>query len=101
MGKAKSEATTIRLAPEAAWGVNPGAGSWVRVGVNPGGITDWESKNTYVERDPLSTYASREKGDLVGRTVEPKLTHDLNKDWIELHAAPIFRCAAKHNGGTN
>jgi hypothetical protein len=100
MGKAKSEATTIRLSPETAWGVAPGAGGWVRTGVNPGGITDWESKNTYVERDPLSTYAAREKGDLVGRTVEPKLTHDLVKDWIDLHAAPVFRCAAKHNGGT-
>ncbi len=100
MGKAKSEATTIRLAKEASWGTNPGAGTYTRVGVNPGGITDWESKNTYVERDPLSTYAAREKGDLVGRTVEPKLTHDLVKDWIELHADAIFRCAAKHNGGT-
>lgn len=98
MGKAKSEATTVRLGSEAAWGTAPGAGAWTRTGVNPGGITDWYSKNTYVERDPLSTYASREKGDLVGRVVEPKLTHDLNKDWIDLHAGPIFRCVAKHGG---
>lgn len=100
MGKAKSEASSIRLGSEAAWGVAPGAGAWTQTGVNPGGITDWYSKNTYVERDPLSPYASREKGDLVGRTVEPKLTHDLVKDWIDLHAGPIFRSVAKHGGGT-
>lgn len=101
MGNAKSEATSVRLGPETAWGVAPGAGAWTLTGVNPGGITDWFSKNTYVERDPLSKYASREKGDLVGRMVEPKLTHDLVKDWLDLHAGPVFRAVTKHGGNTN
>lgn len=100
MAKAKTEATSVRLGLEAAWGTAPGVGAWVQTGVNPGGITDWYSKNTYVERDPLSPYASREKGDLVGRTVDPRLTHDLVKDWMDLHAGPVFRVVAKHAGNT-
>jgi hypothetical protein len=98
MGKAKAEASTILLAAEATYGTNPGSGAWQQVGVNPGGITDWIPKLKTVERDPLSKYASREKGDNVGLDAEPKLTHDLNKEWGDLHWGPVFRCAAKHAG---
>lgn len=98
MGKAKAEATTVLLAPEAAYGVAPGAGFWQQTGVNPGGITDWIPKFKTVERDPLSKYASREKGDNVGLDVEPKLTHDLNKEWGDLHWPSVFRVVPKHAG---
>src|SRR5436190_20195773 len=97
MGKAKAEATTVLLAAESSYGTAPSSG-WQQTQVNPGGITDWIPKLKTVERDPLSKYASREKGDNVGLDVEPKLTHDLNKEWGDLHWPGVFRVAAKHAG---
>lgn len=99
MGKVKAEASTVTLALESSFGVAPATG-WQQVQVNPGGIGDWMPKFKTVERDPLSKYASREKGDNVGLDADPKLSHDFNKDWIDLHATSMFRVVAKHSGGT-
>ncbi len=97
MGKAKAEASTILLAPEAVLGTAPATG-WLQTQVNPAGIQGWAPAFVTVERDPLSKYASREKGDNVGLNAEPKLVHDLNKDWMDIHAPLIFRSVAKHAG---
>lgn len=103
MTKVLSEATGVIMALEAALGTAPttgGVNAWVIMQPNPGGIIEWTPKIKTVERDPLSVYASREKGDVVGLEAMPKLTLDLNKDVIDLFATAMFRSNAKHNGNT-
>lgn len=99
MTLAKAEAAQIVLARESTLGTAATTG-FVQVQPNPGGIQDWHPDLVTVERDPLSKYASREKGDHVGLNATPKLVHDLNKDWLDIHAELIFRSAGKHNGGS-
>jgi len=97
MTKVLSEAVTLLLAPESSFGTQPTSG-WVQVQPNPGGIQDWVSKFQTVERDPLSKYATMEKGEVVGLDGTPKITHDLTKDLVDIIATSIFRSAAKHAG---
>ncbi len=99
MTLAKAEAASVVLARETTLGTAATSG-YVQVQPNPGGIQAWAPALVTVERDPLSKYASREKGDHVGLDAAPKLVHDLNKDSLDLHAELIFRSAGKHPGGT-
>lgn len=100
---AKAEAATVLLAPETSLvlvGGSPPATGWQLFQPNPGGIQDWHPALVTVERDPLSKFASREKGDQVGLDCAPKLLMDLNKDSVEYFAPSIFRSVAKHPGNT-
>lgn len=94
-----SEAVTVRLAPETVRGVQPTAG-WAQVQIDTGGISAWQRSYTDVERDVHSVNATLEKGDHVAYEVVPQITHDPNKDLIDLIAAPAWRCVPKHFGGS-
>jgi hypothetical protein len=94
-----SEAVTVRLAPESVAGVHPTSG-WAQLQVDAGGVTGWRRTLQTVEREIHTVNATDEKGDLVAYTVEPALTHDINKDLADLIAAPSWRCNAAHFGGT-
>lgn len=96
---AKAEAATVLLTTEATLGTAPVTG-WQLFQPNPGGIQDWHPALVTVERDPLSRFASREKGDQVGLDAAPKLLMDLNKDSVEYFASSIFRSVVKHPGNT-
>lgn len=98
MSKVLSEAATVRIAQEVTTSSAPSSG-WSQLQPNPGGI-EIDPELETVERDPLSVYASDEKGDVVGLKANVKLTHDLNMDWLRIHANAIARSAAKHPGGT-
>ncbi len=98
MGDVFAESSSIRMALEATLSTAPGTGTWIQLQPNPGGIQGWEPNLKSVERDPLSKFASREKGDNVGLTAEPKLVQDLNKDLVDTFASGMFRVVAKHAG---
>jgi hypothetical protein len=98
MSKVLSEAATVRIAPESVVGTAPAA-DWTQLQPNPGGI-EMDPELETVERDPLSVYATDEKGDVVGLKANVKITQDLNMDWLRIHAPAMFRSAAKHPGGT-
>lgn len=100
MALAKAEATQVLLSREPSLGTAPTSG-WVQIQPNPGGIQDYNPLFTAVVRDPLSKLASLEKGDNVGLDVTIKIGHDLNKDWVDINAEPIFRSNAKHAGNTS
>lgn len=100
MGKVLSEAATVTVALESITGTAPSSG-WIQLQPNPGGIQDWQPRLKTVERNPLSKYASREKGDNVGLDAEPKLVHDLTKELIDTFAGGMYRSVARHPGGTN
>lgn len=95
-----AEATGVVLAPETTLATAPGAGAWTTVQPNPGGIQGWEPKLKTVERDPLSVFATPEKGDNVGLDVDITLVSDWNKDVVDLLGESVFRCATAHFGGT-
>lgn len=95
--KVLSEASSVVMVQETSLSTPPVTGQ-VLLQPNPGGIVDWQPKFKTVERDPLSKYASREKGDNVGLDAMPKLVQDLNKDLIDMFASAAFRTNAKHPG---
>lgn len=94
-----SEAVTGRAAIESTRGTSPSSG-WQQLQVDVGGVSGFRRNYTDVERDIHSVNATMEKGDHVAYTVEPSLTHDVNKDFVDTFAEPVYRCAAKHLGGT-
>jgi hypothetical protein len=98
MSETLAEATGLVLAPEVTLKTPPGAGTWVTAQPNPGGIAGFEPLTKTVERDPLSKFATPEKGDVVGLDVELSITTDLNKDTVDLVAESVFRCTGKHPG---
>jgi hypothetical protein len=95
----RSETVGLIVAPETSLGTQPTA-NWLVLQPNPGGIQDFQPNFSTVERDPLSKYMTREKGDNVGLDAAPKFVHDLNKDTIDFFGTSIFRSAAKQSGGT-
>lgn len=95
--KVLSEAATVRIAPEGTVGTAPSSG-WTQIQPNPGGI-EIDPELETIERDPLSVYATDEKGDVVGLKANVKITQDLNMDWLRVHAGAMFRCVPKHPGG--
>jgi hypothetical protein len=95
--KVLSEASSVVMGLETALGTAPTSGQ-VLFQPNPGGIIGWTPKLKTVERDPLSKYASREKGDNVGLDAEPQLVQDLNKDLVDHFGTAMFRTNAKHAG---
>lgn len=99
MTTAKSEATGYLIAREAAGsrGTAPSSG-WRRMQPNPGGIQGHEPQFVDVNRDPLSKFATDEKGDHVGLNAKPTLVHDLNKDFADMFAEGWTRSAAKVPG---
>lgn len=97
MGDVISDAVGVSLAVEAVLKTNPGAG-FVLLQPNPGGIQGWRPAFKTVERDPLSPFATPERGDNVGLDVNITLQHDLNKDLSDLVGGPLFRCVVKHPG---
>ena len=100
MAQDLAEAAQVTLAPETTLKTGPTAG-WTVMQPNPGGIQGWEPKFKTVERDPLSKYATPEKGDNVGLDVDVTLVHDWNKDFADMVGESMFRCTAKHIGNTN
>lgn len=100
MGEVLSEALGVRMARETTIG-EPPASDWVQMQPDVGGITGWKRMLETVERDIHSTFATMEKGDIVGRSASPTLTHDYNKDFVDLTSESVFRCQEKHAfGGT-
>jgi hypothetical protein len=100
MAEVLSEALGIRMARETSVGVAPADG-WVQLQPDVGGISGWKRTQETVERDIHSTFATMEKGDIVGRMASPTLTHDFNKDLVDLISESAFRCQEKHAlGGT-
>jgi hypothetical protein len=95
--KVLSEASSVVMGLESALGTAPTSGQ-ILLQPNPGGITGWTPKFKTVERDPLSKYASREKGDNVGLDAEPQIVQDLNKDLVDHFGTAMFRTNAKHAG---
>lgn len=96
-----SESITVSMALEAALGVAPAAPAFLQWQPNPGGVSGWRRENITVERDPLSKYASHEKGDIVGYNANPRLVDDITFETLYQAAGPIFRCLATNPGGTN
>ncbi len=94
-----SEGVEVCIGLEATRGTAPSSG-YVKLQPDVGGIADFERKYTDVERDIHSVNATDEDGDHVAYAVEPQLTHDINKDFIDAIAAPTLRCVAKHLGGS-
>jgi hypothetical protein len=94
-----SEAVTVRLAPESVKGVAPSSG-WQQLQIDVGGVANWRSNYTDVERDIHSKYLTLEKGDHVAKSIEPSITHDFNKDFADTLLASAFRCTPAHFGGT-
>lgn len=99
MGEVNSEAVQVCMAPQPVLGVDPNAG-WVRLRVDKGSIRGWKKRNKFVEPNVHSKFATAEKGDVVGMDVEPGMATDLNKDTVDLTMEAVFRCSAKHFGGT-
>jgi hypothetical protein len=85
------------MALEAVTKQNPGAG-YVQLQPNPGGIQGWRPSFKTVERNPLSPFATPEKGDNVGLDVAITIQHDLNKDFADVVQGPLLRCNLKHPG---
>lgn len=96
--KVLSEAATVRMALESSLGSAPSTG-WVQIQPNPGGI-ELDPELETIERDPLSVYASDEKGDIVGLKANVKITQDVNMDLLRLVGTSMFRTNAKHPGGS-
>lgn len=100
MGKVLSEAVGVCLAPQPTLGTDPVA-EYVKVQPDKGSIDGWTKDLEIVERNIHSKNMTREDGEVIGWKVMPKFAHDLNKDYVDLHAEPMMRCAAKHPGGAN
>jgi len=94
-----SEGVEVCIGAETTRGTAPSSG-WSKLQVDVGGVSGLERTYVDVERDIHSVNATQEKGDHVAYSVEPSLTHDLNKDFVDAIAQPSFRCDAKHLGGT-
>lgn len=99
MGRVLTEPTGLLLAPESAFGTQPSSG-WVQVQPNPGGIKRWQNVFTTVARDPLSTLATMEAGEVVGFDATPEIDHDLNIDLLDLVAGAAYRSVPKVSGNT-
>lgn len=97
MTTAKSEATGYLVARESTLGTAPASG-WLRLQPNPGGIQGFQPEYVDVNRDPLSKFATDEKGDHVGLNANLTLVHDLNKDLADTFAEGWTRSAAKVPG---
>jgi hypothetical protein len=97
MTTAKAEATQILVGRESTAGTAPSSG-WMQLQPNPGGITGWTPEYVDVNRDPLSTNATDEKGDHVGLNANPVIVHDLNKDLVDQFAEGWLRSVAKVPG---
>lgn len=94
-----SEAVTVRVATEAVRGVHPTTGWWTAQ-VDVGGISGFQRSYTDVERDIHSVNATMEKGDHVAYEVTASITHDMNKEFADGTLQSVYRCNAKHFGGT-
>lgn len=97
MTTAKSDAVGVLFARESTAGTAPATG-WAQLQPNPGGIQGWEPDFVDVNRNPLTKYATDEKGDHVGRNVNLTLVHDLNKDLADMFAEGFLRSTAKVPG---
>jgi hypothetical protein len=96
MAKVLSEAVGVTMAP-ATLGTTPTSG-WTKLQPDKGSIQNWKKVLETVERNIHSKNMTREKGDVVGWKVNPQFAHDCNKDYLDLHAEAMFRCAGKHPG---
>lgn len=100
MGKVLSEAVGLCMAPQNAIGTDPVA-EWMKIQPDKGSLTNIKRQNETVEDNIYSKNMTPEKGDVVGIKVGPSYAHKVNKDWLDLHASPLFRCLAVHPGGKN
>jgi hypothetical protein len=94
-----AESVAVRIVTESAPGTAPSSGWTLALQPNPGGIAGFTRKNDTVERDPLSVYAAREKGDIVGHRAELRLTVDLTCDVLRYMAPSMFRSNPNVPGG--
>lgn len=94
---AKSEAVGFLVAREATAGTAPSSG-WAQFQPNPGGLAGTAPELVSINRDPLSKLATDEKGDHVGLNVNVTLTHDLNKDFVDMFGDGFLRSVAKVPG---
>lgn len=94
-----SEAVDLSLAPESALATLPSA-EWVKLQIDTGGVTAWRAAYTEVERNIHSKFMTPEAGDHVAKDIAPSLTHDTNKDFLDVILPSAFRCLPVHFGGT-
>lgn len=94
-----SEAVAVALARETVRGVRPSA-DWTKMQPDVGGVVGFERACTDVERDIFTVEATQEPGDHVAYVVEPQLTHDMNKDFVDKVMGAVYRCRPAHFGGT-
>lgn len=99
MGKVLSEAVGLSMAPHPTIGTDPTA-EWMKIQPEKGSLTGMKRQNETVEDTIYSKNMTPEAGDVVGWKVSPSYAHKVNKDWLDLHAGPLFRCLAVHPGGT-
>jgi hypothetical protein len=97
MTTAKAEATQLLVGRESALGTAPSSG-WLQLEPNPSGIQGFAPEYDDVQRDPLSTNATMEKGDHVGLRANPVLVHDLNLHLAHVFAEGWLRSATKVPG---
>lgn len=99
MANVPSEGISLRLAP-ATKNVVPTA-EWQQAQIDKGSLQNWKRTLITVERDIHTPYMVKRQGDVVGWTVAPSFAHDINKDLLDLIAAPAMRCVGQHPGGTD
>jgi len=98
MADVLSESVSIRMAPQPTLGTDPIAG-WVQLQPDKGSIQGFKQELQTVERNIHDPYMGNRKGRVVGWAVKPQFAHDFNKDFADLIAEAIFRCAGAHPGG--
>lgn len=98
MGKTNAEAVGLCMAPQPVLGTDPTA-EWMRLQPEKGTLQNVKRQNETVEDTVHSKAMTQKKGDVVGWKVAPQYGHKVNKDWLDLHAGPMFRCIGVHPGG--
>lgn len=94
-----SEASALRVAPEATKGTAPATG-WQEIPPNAGSLSDFGKDYTDVERDTYDQVLMLREGDHVAKSVAFTVATDLNKDAADTFFPSAFRCAVAHFGGS-
>jgi len=84
---------------EGTFNVQPTTG-WRTNQPNSDGIQGFIALDKKVARQPLSPNMQREKGDIVDRDANPKIVHDLTKEWLDDFAPGSLLSLEKWPGGT-
>lgn len=98
MADVLSEGLVVRMAPQPTLGTDPTA-EWVQLRPDKGSLQGWEKTLQTIEQQQIDPYMVDRIGRVVGWAVSPQFSHDFTKDFADLFAEPMFRCAGAHPGG--